>query len=446
MMERQVSTQEVFTSAETLRQAFLREILERLDCSQEIADRDVLQLIDEVLLDRKRTGALSLPERQRLRRELFYELRRLGIVQELLDDDQVTEIMINGTSHIFYEKAGRIREWGKRFSSKKKLEDVIQQIVSKTNRRVNEASPIVDTRLEGGERVNVVMAPVALDGPVVTIRRFPDRPIDMEDLLKFGSLTASCAAFLQKLVAARYNIFISGGTGSGKTTFLNVLSAYIPAQSRVITIEDCAELQLQSLPNLVRLEARQKDVQGENAITIRDLIRTALRMRPDRIIVGEVRGEEAIDMLQAFNTGHDGSLSTGHANSPADMLSRLETMVLMGMDIPIAAIRRQIASGIDVLIHLGRIRDRSRKVLQIAEVTGYTEGAVQLAPLYVFEESGTDAYGNVQGKLRKVGKLLHCGKMHAAGITDWEEDERNAERSGQAAKPQTDRSSESGSH
>lgn len=414
-------------SEEALQQSILREILERLDCSREISDRDVLRLIDEALLDRKRTGALSLPERQRLRQILFFDLRRLGIIQELLDDDQVTEIMINGTQHIFYEKEGKIYEWEKRFSSKKKLEDVIQQIVSKTNRRVNEASPIVDTRLDGGARVNVVMAPVALDGPVVTIRRFPDRPIGMDDLLRFGSLTASCAAFLKKLVSARYNLFISGGTGSGKTTFLNVLSGFIPPQSRVITIEDCAELQLQSLPNLVRLEARQKDMQGENTITIRDLIRSSLRMRPDRIIVGEVRGAEAIDMLQAFNTGHDGSLSTGHANSPADMLSRLETMVLMGMDIPIMAIRRQIASGIDVLIHLGRLRDRSRKVLEIAEITGYTKGAVQLAPLYVFEETGTDIHGNVQGKLRKVGRLQHCGKMHAAGITDWEEDEKDAD-------------------
>lgn len=399
-------------------------VTEQIDRSKDISDEEVLERIDGLLTDKKILPFMTLSMRRALRTELFNSLRRLGILQELLDDNEVTEIMINGTENIFVEKRGRIYQWHKRFVSKRKLEDVIQQIVGKTNRQVNESSPIVDTRLENGSRVNVVMAPVALNGPVVTIRRFPDKPISMEDLLRFGTLNRECAAFLKKLVMAGYNLFISGGTGSGKTTFLNVLSDYIPKDERVITIEDSAELQLKNLPNLVRLETRLADSEGNHALTMRDLIRSALRMRPDRIVVGEVRGSEAIDMLQAFNTGHDGSLSTGHANSPADMLARLETMILMGMDIPLEAVRRQLASGIDVIIHLGRVRDKSRKVLEIAEITGFEEGEIQLSALYRFQETGGfkgDApkgeAPKVYGTLQKTGTLKNREKLQSAGIS-----------------------------
>lgn len=390
--------------------------MERIDRSKDISDQEVMAHIDGLLLEKEDLPCMTLSMRWALRTELFNSLRRLGILQELLDDNEITEIMINGTESIFIEKGGRLFRWHKRFVSAKKLGDVIQQIVGRTNRQVNESSPIVDTRLESGARVNVVMAPVALNGPVVTIRRFPDKPIDMEDLLRFGTLNEEGALFLKKLVAAGYNIFISGGTGSGKTTFLNVLSDYIPKEERVITIEDSAELQLKNLPNLVRLETRMADSEGKHALTMRDLIRAALRMRPDRIVVGEVRGSEAIDMLQAFNTGHDGSLSTGHANSPADMLARLETMILMGMEIPLAAVRRQLASGIDIIVHLGRIRDKSRKVLEIAEVTGFSQGEIQLSPLYRFRENGSGREGAVSGVLEKMEGLQNREKLKAAGI------------------------------
>ncbi len=399
------------------------EILEKMDRTREISDEEVLANIDRLLLNHEKIPPVSVAARCRLRRELFNELRRLGCLQELLDDEAVTEIMVNGTESIFYEKEGRLFCWNRHFQSRKKLEDVIQQIVSKNNRRVNEASPIADTRLENGSRVNIVMAPTAINGPAVTIRRFPERPISMKDLLRLGTLTEDCARFLQKLVIAGYNIFISGGTGSGKTTFLNVLSDYIPKEERVITIEDSAELQLKNISNLVRLETRMADSEGNNSLTIRELIRASLRMRPDRIIVGEVRGSEAIDMLQAFNTGHDGSLSTGHANSPEDMLSRLETMILMGMEMPLAAVRRQMASGIDLIVQLGRIRDKSRKVLEITEVTGFAQGEIQLSPLFVFEETGVDSNGLVTGALRRTG-TLHCReKLRAAGLS-LEEQER----------------------
>lgn len=303
------------------------------------------------------------------------------------------------------------------FESAEKLQDVIQQIVAGCNRVVNEASPIVDARLKNGARVNIVMNPVALNGPIVTIRRFPDRPITMDKLIQNGSVTREVAALLQKLVQAKYNIFISGGTGSGKTTFLNVLSQFIPPEERVITIEDSAELQLLDLPNLVRLETRNSNTSGCSEITIRELIRTSLRMRPNRIIVGEVRGPEAVDMMQCLNTGHDGSMSTGHANSAVDMLSRLENMILMGMELPLAAIKQQIVSGIDIIVHLGRLRDKSRKVLEIAEVVGVREGEIVLNPLYCFEEErGEQHREKIRGKLQKKGELMHEEKLRAAGL------------------------------
>ena len=388
---------------------------ERIDLSREVDDAEIQDMIDELVVRLGRSHALSLEERQELGKSVFHSIRKMDVLQELVDCDDVTEIMINGTDNIFIEKAGRIYEWDKHFETREKLEDVIQQIVAKCNRVVNEASPIVDARLENGARVNIVLAPVALNGPIVTIRRFPDHPISMEDLLRFGSITRQAAEELEKLVVAGYNIFISGGTGSGKTTFLNALSHYIPKTERIITIEDSAELQLQGIPNLVRLETRNANTEGARAISIRDLIKSSLRMRPDRIIVGEVRGSEAIDMLQALNTGHDGSLSTGHANSSRDMLTRLETMVLMGMELPLAAVRRQIASGVDIIVHLGRLRDKSRRVLEIVEILGFEDGEIVTAPIYEFHENGEEN-GRVLGELVRVGELTHTDKLKASGM------------------------------
>ena len=334
-------------------------------------------------------------------------MRKLDVLQELIDDESVTEIMVNGPDHIFVERGGKLTRWNKVFTSEEKLEDVIQQIVGRCNRVVNESMPIVDARLENGARVNAVVYPVALNGPILTIRRFPDDPITMEKLIAFGSITEECAQFLKKLVQARYSIVIGGGTGSGKTTFLGAVTEYIPKDERLITIEDNAELKIRGIDNLVCLEAKMANMAGAVSVTIRDLIRSALRMRPDRIIVGEVRGGEAVDMLQSLNTGHDGSLSTLHANSSQDMLSRIETMTLMGIDLPLEAIRRQIASGVDILVHLGRMRDKSRKLLEITEVCGFENGEIQTRPLYSWEE----------GKgLVKTGELLHCEKMKRAGI------------------------------
>ncbi len=399
------------------RKRILRErLLESIDYSKESSDEEILDLIDEMLIRESREHPLSLQERGRLRRELFHAVRKLDVLQELVDDSGITEIMINGPDHIFIEQKGRLLESELHFESEEKLQDVIQQIVSDCNRTVNEASPIVDARLQNGARVNVVLNPVALNGPIVTIRRFPDKPITMEDLVSFGSVTDEVCAWLNRLVQAKYNIFISGGTGSGKTTFLNALSNYIPQEERIITIEDSAELQIINIRNIVRMETRNANVDGCQEITIRDLIKTSLRMRPDRIIVGEVRGGEAFDMMQCLNTGHDGSMSTGHANSARDMLSRLENMILMGMEIPLAAIRQQIASGIDIIVHLGRLRDKSRKVLEIVEVTGYEDGEIQLAPLYRFEEEGETAEGKLRGNLRKKGELGYVEKLQSAGL------------------------------
>ncbi len=391
-------------------------LAESIDYSRESSDEEIQELIDEMLVRESKITPLGLAERDSLRRELFHAIRKLDVLQEFVDDPQVTEIMVNGPDNIFVEREGRLYKSDLRFESEEKLQNVVQQIVSDCNRVVNEASPIVDARLQNGSRVNVVLNPVALNGPILTIRRFPDKPITMEDLVSFGSVSEGVCRWLDRLVQAKYNIFISGGTGSGKTTFLNALSNYIPAQERIITIEDSAELQIRSIPNLVRMETRNANVEGCQEITIRDLIKTSLRMRPDRIIVGEVRGGEAFDMMQCLNTGHDGSMSTGHANSSVDMLSRLENMILIGMEIPLDAIRQQIASGIDIIVHLGRLRDRSRKVLEIVEVLGYEKGEIRLQPLYQFVETGEDAQGRILGELAKKGELTYVEKLQSAGL------------------------------
>ena len=405
---------------EKLKSKIQERMQSRLDLYEELADDMICDMIMEEIAAEAKSLYIPLRIKERLCREVYYATRKYDILQELLDDSSVTEIMVNGPDCIFIEKDGSIQKYDNRFSSKEKLEDVIQHIVSKSNRVVNESSPIVDARLENGSRVNVVLAPVALNGPILTIRRFPDHPIGIRELLSFGSLTQEAALFLEKLVIAGYNIFISGGTGSGKTTFLNALSGFIPKSERIITIEDSAELQIQGVENLVRMETRNANMEDCRPITIRDLIKTSLRMRPDRIIVGEVRSTEAIDMVQALNTGHDGSLSTGHANSARDMLYRLETMILMGMEIPLPAVRRQIASGIDIIVHLGRLRDKSRRVLEIVEVTGYEGGEIQTSCLYKFEEKAGDNPDRVIGLLEKKNRLSFTEKLHNAGFIEEE--------------------------
>ncbi|MDO4443916.1 MAG: CpaF family protein [Bacillota bacterium] len=380
-----------------------QELMRELDQEAEWSDVQILEKIDDLVLLRTRRSSLTVNEKEQLRKELFYSVRKLDILQELLEDDQVTEIMVNGYENIFLEKQGKRMRWDRKFVSKEKLEDVIQQIAGKCNRVINENFPIVDARLENGSRVNAVVYPVALEGPILTIRRFPDHPITMEWLLKQESITVEAAEFLERAVAAGYSILIGGGTSSGKTTFLNALSNYIPKDERIITIEDSAELQIQGIDNLVRLEAKPANMEGNKEITIRDLIRTALRMAPDRIVVGEIRGAEAIDLLQAWNTGHSGSLGTAHANSSKDMISRVETMVLMGMSLPLEAVRRQIASGIDLMVHLGRQKDKSRKVLEITEVLGYENGEVKLQTLFQWDK-------DIRG-LRKINALYHKEKM-----------------------------------
>lgn len=399
-----------------LKRTLRTRVQERMEYAKDISDEEVENAIDEVLVGEEFLKTYPVNVRKRLRKELFDSLRRLDILQIFVEDNSVTEIMINGKDNIFVERDGKLSQLDIHFESMERLQDVIQQIVAGCNRVVNEASPIVDARLPDGARVNIVMNPVALDGPVVTIRRFPEKPITMAKLLELESISCEAAEFMERLVKAGYNIFISGGTGSGKTTFLNVLSQFIPAEERVITIEDSAELQLLGLPNLVRLETRNSNVEGCREVNIRELIRSSLRMRPDRIIVGEVRGAEAADMLQCMNTGHDGSMSTGHANSGKDMLSRLENMVLMGMELPLAAIRQQISSGIDIIVHLGRLRDRSRRVLEITEIAGCEENEIRLNPLFVFEEAGEDSGGRVIGRLQKKGTLLRENKLRAAGM------------------------------
>ena len=395
----------------------LREqILSYLDDAYDISDDELMELIRKTAMQDADSRMRSISEREQMERELFHSFRGLDILQELLDDPDVTEILVNGASHIFYEKQGSLHTWEKTFASEERLSTMIQNIVGRANKSVNASEPIVDTRLPDGSRVNVVLAPVSVTGPCLSIRKFPKHPLSMENLVSMGALSDEIAEFLKAMVQSGYNIFVSGGTGSGKTTFLNALSQFIPQDQRVITVEDSAELQMRTVRNLVRLETRQGNKNGAHEISIRDLIRTSLRMRPDRIIVGEVRGAEALDMLQAINTGHNGSMSTGHANSIPDMLSRLETMVLMGMDLPLAAIRGQIAHGLDLFVHLGRLRDHSRKVLDIREVCGYQEGEIILNALFTFRET-EEKNGIIRGVWEKKGNLQKTGKLKSQGIS-----------------------------
>lgn len=395
--------------------AIKKMVLDSIDMSDEIRDERIDEIIDKCILNYPGTASIRVKEKVQLKKDLFNAVRRLDILSDLLEDDSITEIMINGCDNIFIEQNGKLKKLEQTFESEELLKSIIQQIVAGCNRIVNEAVPIVDARLEDGSRVNVVLPPVSLNGPTMTIRKFPKEKMTMEKLISLGAITVEAAEFLHKLVVAGYNIFVSGGTGAGKTTFLNALSDYIPSDERIITIEDSAELQLRNVDNLVRLEARNSNVEGQNAITIRALIKTSLRMRPSRIIVGEVRDAAAVDMLAAMNTGHDGSLSTGHANSSYDMLTRLESMVLMGMDIPLDAVRRQIASAVDIIVHLGRLRDGSRKVMEISEVTGIEKGQIQLSKLYEFEEKESED-GMVCGSLLKRCDIGNTIKLKRAGI------------------------------
>lgn len=383
------------------------------------SDEQLMRRIADVADHKLGKVSLSPQERSRVVRLVFSSIRGLGILDEILADDSITEVMINGPDHIFVEHAGRLYRLNKKFDNERQLEDIIQKIVGKAGKEVNQANPIVDTRLPDGSRVNVVLPPVSLSGPIVTIRKFSKTPMTVEMLLKYGSLTREAAAFLEKLVRAKYNIFISGGTGSGKTTFLNALSNFIPRDERIITIEDSAELQIKNTENLVSLETRNANTSGRGEISIRNLIRSALRMRPERIVVGEVRGAEALDMLQAMNTGHDGSLSTGHANSTRDMLSRLETMVLQGNDgLPLPAIRQQISSALDIIIHLSRLRDKSRRTMEITEVLGYENGEIQLNPLFVFKETEGSTLEKVEGHLVRTGNPLRNDyKLRLQGVS-----------------------------
>lgn len=391
------------------------QVLQRMDMTRETGDEELQELIRMTLEEASEKEYLPLNEKIELSRELFHAFRKLDILQELLEDPKITEIMVNGTDHIFYEKGGRLFRSERKFMSEERLVDVIQQIVGEANRYVSEASPIVDARLKDGSRVNVVMKPVAVNGPILTIRTFPEEPLTMKKLIDCGSMTEEAAQFIRKLVIAKYNIFVSGGTGAGKTTFLNAMSDFIPKDERIITIEDNAEMQIRGVENLVKLEARGANPEGEGAVTIRDLIRSALRMRPDRIIVGEVRGDETVDMISsAMLNGHSGSMSTGHANNPTDMLHRLETMMLMGIDLPLAAVQRQIASALDIIIHLGRLRDKSRKVLQITEIEKYESGKIHTRTLYEFREEGME-HGKIKGRLMKV---LSCRIRKSSWLQD----------------------------
>ena len=411
---------------QVMKQELQEMVHQRLDMSTELSDEAIGDVIDEVIMEKSRNMYMSSVTKLTLRQELFNAIRRLDLLQELINDKSVSEIMVNGADSIFYERNGKIYTWDRHFESREKLEDVIQQIVSRSNRQVNESVPIVDARLSDGSRVNVVLDPVALNGPILTIRKFPEEAITMEKLIEWESLSQEAADYLKILVQAGYNIFISGATSTGKTTFLNVLADYIPKTERVITIEDSAELQLHDIANLVRMEVRQADAEGVSSVTLRDLIKASLRMRPDRIIVGEVRGPEALDMIQSMNTGHDGSLSTGHANSPEDMLSRIETMILMGSDMPLPAIRKQIASSIDIIIQLGRLRDRSRRVTEITEVLSCDQNGYVLNKLFQFNERDdllreTSVYGNapekVRGGLDRTGyRLMNRRKLRAAAL------------------------------
>lgn len=392
------------------------EVSKNQELSQEIKDNEIEELITKVVFKKAQEHYFSFADKQTLIKGVFNNIRRLGVLQPLLDDPAITEIMVNGPDNIFVEKKGYVKKLDLAIESKGKLEDLIQAIVAKVNRSVNELSPLVDARLEDGSRVGIIMEPIALNGPILTIRKFPQEPLTMENLLEMGSITQEAADFLQKLVAAKYNIFISGGTSSGKTTFLNILSNYIPVDERIVTIEDSAELQIRNIKNIVRTETRSANSEGKGMVTIRQLIRMSLRMRPDRIVVGEVRGEEAVDMLQAMNTGHDGSLSTGHGNSTRDMLRRLETMVLMGSPLPLIAVRQQISSALDIIIHLDRYRDKIRRVTEITEVVGYEKGEIVCNPLFIFEEGEEIQEGSLKGRLRLENPLNRTSKLKRAGL------------------------------
>lgn len=386
----------------------------------DISDDELNELIVKNVLEKSRKILLNSNEKKSIIENVFNSLRRLDVLQPIINDKEVTEIMINGPNDIFIEKSGKTSKLDVQFQSSQKLEDIIQIMVTTVNRTVNESTPIVDARLKDGSRINVVLPPIALNGPIVTIRKFPENPMSMDKLIEYGSLTQESADFLFRLVKAKYNIFIAGGTGSGKTSFLNALSGCIPKDERIITIEDSAELQIKNIDNIVSLETRNANLEGKGEITIRDLIKTSLRMRPDRIIVGEVRGAEAIDMLQAMNTGHDGSLSTGHANSTEDMLSRLETMILNTSTLPLEAVRRQIASAIDIIIFLSRLRDKTRKTMEISEIVGINNGEIILNPIYLFEEDNTNPIKEdeiVHGSLKRTSnKFINIKKLKLSGI------------------------------
>ncbi|WP_256760697.1 CpaF family protein [Cohnella sp. WQ 127256] len=392
----------------------------RLSWDSSVSDDELRQLIENELFQRERTRRMTAGERKAAVTRLFHSFRGLDALQPLLEDQEITEIMINSHDEIYIERRGELQSVNLGFESAERLEDLIQSLVGRVNRIVNEASPIVDARLADGSRVHVVLPPIALKGPTVTIRRFPQNPLRMQDLIQKEALSQEAADFLRQMVEAKYNLFISGGTGSGKTTFLNALSQWIPTNERVITIEDAAELQIRGVPNLVSLETRNSNSEGKGQIGIRELIRASLRMRPNRIIVGEVRGAEALDMLQAMNTGHEGSLSTGHSNGAKDMISRLETMVLSGADLPVMVVRQQMASALDIIIHLSRFRDSSRRVTEICEVIGIRDGEVELSTLFRFDEEG-ERDGRVVGRLlrmeplRNIRKLRHAGFIGEAG-------------------------------
>ncbi len=391
-----------------------------IDLKREFSDNEINEMITKAVFEKSKQYVIKSDEKKEIIDTVFNSFRRLDILQPILDDTEITEIMINGPNDIFIEKNGKITKLELGFECADKLEDIIQIMVTTVNRIVNESTPIADARLKDGSRINVVLPPIALNGPIVTIRKFPEKPIDVKKLIERNSLTLEAAEFLKMLVIAKYNIFIAGGTGSGKTTFLNALSNFIPKDERIITIEDSAELQILNIPNLVRLETRNENLEGKGEITIRDLIKTSLRMRPERIIIGEVRGAEAIDMLQAMNTGHDGSLSTGHANSTEDMLSRLETMILSYSALPIEAVRKQIASAIDIVIFLSRLRDKSRRTIEISEIVGMENNQIKLNPLFVFEEtfqSNQDSSNSIIGSLKRTtNPLFNKSKLINSGI------------------------------
>jgi pilus assembly protein CpaF len=383
-----------------------------------ISDEELAERIDQIVTDRLKDIYCPIETKVSISQQVYSSIRGFGLLDSIISDDSITEVMINGPEKIFIEKKGRLTRLDKKFESQRKLEDVIQRIVGLAGREVNQANPICDTRLPDGSRVNVVLPPIALCGPTITIRKFSKEPMTINKLIEYGSITQEIADKLELLVKAKYNIFISGGTGSGKTTFLNALSNFIPKDERIITIEDSAELQIAGIDNLVSLETRNANASGAGQVTIRDLIKSSLRMRPERIIVGECRGGEALDMLQAMNTGHDGSLSTGHANSTEDMLSRLETMVLQGADgLPLEAIKQQIASAVDIIIHLSRLRDKSRKTMAITEVVGIKNGEIELNPLYEFKEDEASTMDKVSGRLVRTGNpLKNDYKLKLSGI------------------------------